>query len=241
MTMTESNGKELSVVNKIINIFTAPRETFQSLDQNPGWLVPFIITTLLFVGMQYFTVDIRLSDQLAALQARDIPPEAMDRARSQIESPFSRYAGFVLGPLFMLAAWAVIAGIIFFAANMFIGKESAYKKVFSVIAWSSLVGIISIPILTFLATSKGTFNGLAFDLSAFLDTPAPGQPKSLLYHILSRFDLFTFWQLALWSIGLSVLYRVDIRKAATPVAVLWVIYAVIAVAFGSLFGSMFGM
>jgi hypothetical protein len=94
--------------------------------------------------------------------------------------------------------------------------------------------------MTLLIVNKGTMHGVALDLSILLDTPAVGESKSILYRILSKFDIFVIWQIVLYIIGMSVAYKSSIQKAAVPILSLWGIWIIISVAFGGFF-EQFGM
>jgi hypothetical protein len=121
------------------------------------------------------------------------------------------------------------------------GGEAKFKKVFSVVAWSSLVGVLAGIIKTPLILSKGTLQGVTTSLAILLPTPEPGQSPSVLYQLLTKFDVFTIWTIALYCIGLAVIYKFTTKKSATLVISLWIIWIIISVALGSIFGGMLGM
>jgi len=133
--------------------------------------------------------------------------------------------------------WAVLAGILLLAANMMIGQVEGvnFKKIFSVVAWSSLVSVLAIVLATYITLSKGTAYGVGTDLSPLIGAPPIGEPKSILYRLVSKLDIMTFWQLILWTFGLSVMYKVTAKKAAVPVVTLWIIWVVVSVALGGVF------
>jgi len=97
MTEEATKSNEMSVVNKIVGIFTSPREAFESINQNPSWIIPFLIGLVFFLIFQYFTVDIQMADQIAKLEARDMPAAQMEAARGQMQG-FAKYLGFIIGP-----------------------------------------------------------------------------------------------------------------------------------------------
>lgn len=240
MDATNNQTKEMSALSKVIGIFTEPKATLESIDRKPSWIVPFIILSVVIIATQLVTMDIRIADQIAALELRDLPPESMEAAQAQANSPF-KYVGLVISPVAVLAMMAIIAGVLLLAGNLMIGGETNFKKIFAIVMWSSLIGIINIALVTFIGSSRGTFNGVAMDLATLLPTPDIGEEKTILYRLLSRFDIFTFWEMALWTLGLSVTFKSTIQKAVTPVVVIWVIWVVVAVSLGGLFGAMFGM
>ena len=238
MTDESTAVKDLSVWGKIVSIFTSPREALESINQNPSWLIPFIIGLVFFFIFQYATVDYQMDYQLAKIEARDLPAEQLEAAQSQMQGP-AKYLGFIFGPIAMLVIWVVFAGCFLLMGNLMIGGKSNFKNMFAIVAWTSLVGIISLILMAFLITSKGTMHGVALDLSLLLPTPAIGAEPGLLYLILSKIDLFVIWQVVLWIIGLSVTYNTTTQKAAPPILILWGLWIVVSIGFTSLFGNLF--
>ncbi len=238
MTEEVSKQSEMSVVNKIIGIFTSPREAFVGINQNPTWLVPFIIGLVIFFIFQFYTMDIQMADQIAKLEAKDLSVEQLDAARSQLQG-FAKYLGYIFGPIAILTIWVIFAAFFLLFGNWMIGGESSFKKMFSIVAWSSLVGNISLIVLTFLVPLKGTLHGVALDLSLLLSTPALGTEPGLFYLILSKFDFIVIWQVFLWIIGLSVSYNTTTQKAAVPILTLWGLWIIVSVTFTSLLGNIF--
>lgn len=233
----EEVKKPMSIMNKIINIFVSPREAFEAINEKPTWLVPFVILTVFVLFMMFMTIDVQLSDQMKVLQARDLSEQQMEAAQSQMQGPL-RYIGFIAAPIGMLIINLIIAGILLLASNLMIGGDGVtYKKIFSLVMWSGLVGIISILLTTFLAIQKGTMAGVSMDLSTLLPAVPVGESKTWLHRLLARFDLFVFWQMILWIIGLSVMYKTTIKKALTPVLTIWLIWVIAAVGLGSFLGK----
>jgi hypothetical protein len=239
MSEDATSGQEMSAFQKIIGIFTTPRLTFEAIDQKPTWFLPFIIGVIFFLIMQILTIDIQTTDQIAMMEARDMPQEQLDAAKSQMAGPL-KYVSLVAGPIVWLIMIVIMAAIFYVAGNLMIGGDSSFKKVFAIVCWSGLVGVISIILMTLLMLSKGTTQGIALDLTVLLDTPAIGEEKSTLYRIFSKFDIFTIWQIVLWIIGLAVTYKTTIKKAAVPIISLWVVWMIVSVTFGGFF-EQFGM
>jgi hypothetical protein len=222
-------------MQKIIGIYSAPRRTFEAIDQNPTWFLPFIIGVVFFLIFQFLTVDLQMDYRMEMMEARgDIPQEQMDVAKAQMQGPV-KYIGFVAGPIVWLIMILIIAALFYVAGNLMIGGDTSFKKVFAIVAWTGLIGVISFIIMTLLILSKGTMHGVALDLSILLDTPAIGEDKSTLYRILSKFDVFVIWEIVLYIIGMSVTYKATVKKAAVPILSLWALWIIVSVAFGGFF------
>ena len=231
----------MSFLQKLIAIFTAPRQAFESINVKPTWLAPYLIIVILSIALQYMLTDITMQDQIAMMEAKDMSAEQLDAVRQQLEGPM-RYIGLVAIPFATLIIWAILGGIFLLAGNIMItnSEEVTFKKMFALISWSSLINIIGGPLRTFLVFSKGTARGVATDLSVLMQVPALGEEPSLIYLLLSKIDILVIWQIILWIIGFSVFYKVNTKKAAVPVLTLWAIWIVISVAVSSFFGQ-FGM
>jgi len=239
MSTENSPTKEMGALGRIVNIFSSPRETFQSIDHKPTWVVPFILFVIVTLLLSFLVMDIGIKDRLAMLEARDLPAQQFEAAKSRMEGSL-KYVGLVFIPVGALAVWAIVAGLLLFSGNTIMGGEAKFKKVFSVVAWSSLVGLLGGIVKTLLILSKGTTHGVVSSLAILLPTPPLGQSAPVLYRLLSKFDLFTIWELILWIIGLAIVYRFTTKKSATLVLSLWVLWIVVSIALSGIFGGMFG-
>ncbi|MBN2414239.1 YIP1 family protein [bacterium] len=234
-----SEKQGMSAFAKIIGIFSSPTETFKQIDERPTWLLPFIIMVVVILASQFLLLDISLTDRLAIAEARDLPAEQMQAARAQMEGPM-KYIGFAFMPIGLIIVWVVIAAVFLFAGNVVMGGKTQFKKLLAVVAWTSLIGIVQVPLYSFLVYSKGTTHGVTTSLAALLPLHAIGEKPALLYQILSKFDIFPIWQLILWILGVSVVYKFTVKKSATMIVSIWVIYIIFSIALGQIFGGMFG-
>jgi hypothetical protein len=239
MNAASDEKKEAGVFEKITGIFISPRETFEALDRKPTWLVPFIIIAVMTLGMTLLTRDIGMQDMMAKFQASEMPQEQIDKITAQTQG-IGKYIQMVLIPVATLAIWAIFAGILMFCGNTLLGGSAKFKKLFSMISWSSFVGALAILVNTAIILSKGTTQGVTTSLAVLMPVPGLSDKPSLFYRLLSKFDLFTIWSLILWTIGLSVIYKFTMKKSAGLVVALWAVWIVISIAFGNLFGPMFG-
>jgi hypothetical protein len=239
MNAEETSAREMGVFSRITGIFTSPRETFGSIDQKPTWLVPFLIVVIIAIVLNFLALDIGMKYQIAKMEAKEMSAEQIDNMQSRMEGPL-KYVQIVAIPVVTLILWVILAGILLFCGNTIMGGESTFKKVYSIVAWSSLVTMVGAILKTFLILSKGTVHGVTISLAILLPTPELGESTPILYRLLSKFDPFTIWELILWIIGLAVVYRFTTKKSATLVLFLWAIWIVISVALGSVLGGMFG-
>jgi len=125
--------------------------------------------------------------------------------------------------------------------NIVLGENAPYKKVFSLFSWTGLIGVLAVLVNTAWTMYKGTRLGVSTSPAAFLTPAVPPDKPSLLYLLLSKLDVFTLWSLALWAVGLAVIYRFSMKKSAGLVLTIFGIWVVISVALGKLVGGVFAM
>ena len=101
--------EELSIVQKIVGIFTAPAKTFASIDLSPSWIIPLALILAVNLVFVYFANDIILEETLVqqeeAMVERGTDAEQIDAALTQVESwiPISVWVLSIIGPPIILA------------------------------------------------------------------------------------------------------------------------------------------
>ncbi len=239
--MNEINAEEkkMGAFAKLVGVLTSPTETFKSINTRPTWLVPFIVFTIGILAIQYFVMDYAFADQIKIMEARGMDPQQIELASQHMQGA-ARYVQFVLIPIATLIVWLIIAGVLLFTGNVIMGGEAKFKNVMAVVAWSAPVTLVGGMLKASLIVVKETTIGVTTSLAAIMPTPAIGKAPSILYRFLSKFDIFTIWQIVLWSIGLAVVYNFTIKKSGTLVGVVWGVWIVISVALSGLFQGMVG-
>lgn len=227
-------GEELTIVQKVVGVFTSPAKTFASVDLSPTWIVPLVLAIAVSVVFVYVANDIILDETLIqqeeAMVERGMDPEQIDQALAQVEkwTPISVWVFTIIGPPIMLA---IVSGVFLFVGNVILGGKTSFKKALSVTAWSwlifSLAGLVMLP----LVLSQETMQ-ISFSLATFMSDESK---NTFLYLFLQKIEIFTIWWIAVYSIGLGVIYKMRTQKMATAVGVVYLIYAVVASALGGMF------
>ncbi|MCD6116935.1 YIP1 family protein [bacterium] len=233
MNEINSEEKRMGVFAKLSGVFTSPEETFKSINERPNWLIPFIVVVAVSLAIQYFIMDYAFADQLKIMAARGMDAQQIELASQHMQG-VARYAQFVIAPIAILIAWLIIAAVLLFAGNVIMGGEAKLKNVMAVVAWSSLVTLAGGILKAFLIVSKETTIGVTTSLAAIMPTPAIGKTPSILYRFLSKLDIFTIWQIILWSIGIAVVYKFTTKKSGTLVGIVWGTWIVLSVVLGGL-------
>jgi len=217
-----------------VGIFTSPAKTFASIDLSPTWIVPLALVLAVNLVFVYFANNIILEETLVqqeeAMVERGMDPEKIDEAIAQVEkwTPISIWVFTIIGPPIMLA---IVSGVFLFVGNVILGGKTSFKKVLSVTAWSwlifSLAGLVMLP----LVLSQETMQ-ISFSLATFMSEESK---NTFLYRFLQKIDIFTIWWIAVYSIGLGVIYKMKTQKITRAVGIVYFIYAVVASALGGMF------
>ena len=229
-----SGGEELSIVQKIVGVFASPGKTFASIDLHPTWIVPLILAISVSVVFVYFANDVILDETLIqqeeAMAERGMDPEQMDDALASVEkwTPISVWIFTFIGTPLVLV---IVSAVYLFVGNVILGGKTSFKKVLSVTSWSwlifSLAGLVMLP----LVLSQETMQ-ISFSLATFMSDESK---TTFLYKFLQKIEIFAIWWLAVYSIGLGVIYKMETKKMATAVGAVYLVYALVGSALGAMF------
>jgi len=218
----------LSQVQRLVDTFIAPSKTFTDLRRSAKWWAPFLISlvvSVIYVSVVDQKVGFRkvVENQLRAQpknaeRIENLPTDQREKAMQQ-QVGFTK--GFSYGFPVILLIWnAVVAAVLFGTLKFAAGADIKYKTLLALVMYSSLPGILKVllAILSLVAGVSGdafTFqNPVATNAGYFMD-PAS---SPALYSLLTSFDVFTIWTLALGAIGITCIGKV---KTGTAFAVVF--------------------
>lgn len=232
-----------NVFARIAGVLFAPAETFQDIAKRPDIVGPllvivilgYITTALVMPKFDYAAISAAQQEEMA----KKNPNMSADQM-AQMEN-ITRAMTKVLawaGPIFFIVWYVIVAGVLLLAFRLF-GGEGTFPQAFSVtlFAWMPMLvlGIIS----TIVILARGTFDPttaatLVKSNPAFL---VDMKEQPVLYSLLSAFDLFTIWMIALLSIGFATISRKSKAMGAAIVVSLWLAIVVVKVGFAAFAAS----
>jgi hypothetical protein len=224
---TNVNQNQMSIFDKILNVFFAPRKTFESINQKPDWLVPMIIVVVVALVFTTLIMPVVMPEQMAKqrtkLEQQGMSSEQIDRSME-----IGMKAGKIMGPVGAVFGTVIylliISGILLFVGNIILGGKTTFKKLLSVVSYSSLIGSVYSLILLPLILAKKTME-VHFSLATFMSNDAA---NTLMYQFLKKIDLFSLWGFIVMGIGFGVVYNFTTKKSVTTMIVLYIIYILIS-------------
>ena len=219
-----------------IDIFHQPSQVFERRREGQfglALLLVVVISTVLFFALQNGMapiIEAEASKQAAAIaeQNPQMTGEQISAARGAIEK-FAMFGMVIFVPIGVLLL-AVVLWIaakfvdakIAFAAAMMIATYSQVPRIAEIVV-NALQGLLLPPEAV---TSRYS---VTLGIARFLDPDT----NPALMTVVGALDLFTIWSCVLLAIGLAVVARVPLRRAAIAAGIVWVVVLLPAL-FGAL-------
>lgn len=225
-------GTGLSEVERVVDVFVAPRKTFTDILRSARWWLPFILM-LLVTFAATVAVDRQVGfARVAEVQVHQNPKqeEAFNNLTPEQRSArlqgmakayrYSSYASFVL-----ILAFVAFGALLYWASfNFGFGARTTYGQMFAVWMYASLPRLLS-GLLAAVLLLAGV-NTDSYNMQNPVGTnPAYYMPDAVPWArtLLSFFDVVGLWVVLLLVIGTSIVAKVSRGKAAFVVLGWWLL------------------
>jgi hypothetical protein len=227
----------------LIDVFVAPGDAFRAIAARPHFVAPLLMA--IGIGLAFSAVWVTRADPVEFMRAQmeesggaeRIPPEQR-AAVIQTQAKFFKVFAWVGPLLFAPLAYAALAVLFLFVYRFFYGAEATFAQSLAVVAWCfAAFGLVLNPLILLVMALKDEWSVdphsvVQASAAAFLDKAAT--PKSL-YALAGSLDLFSFWLIALLSIGYGAVIRKPASTAAWGVVTVWALYVAGKSALAALF------
>ncbi|MEA2416377.1 MAG: hypothetical protein QOI58_3034 [Thermoanaerobaculia bacterium] len=211
---------------RIIGVLFSPDATFASIARRPDWVVPLVLLLLVSLAAGFIMaphVDFGAAARESMEQNKNVKPEDVEKA-VRISASIGKVFSYI-SPVLSLIGLLVIAGVVLLAFRIF-GGEGDFKQAFSVTCYASMPTIIKSVVTLVIIVAKGGIipaQALATLVRSNLGFLVDYKTNPVAFALLSSFDIFSVWFLALLIIGFSYVARVSKVKAAVTIISLWVL------------------
>jgi hypothetical protein len=253
----------LGPVGRLTGTLFSPGDTFKDVDRKPTILAPLLIIILSVVAAGAFfewwvspNWDQIFRDMIKkslAQRGQSMPEDQIDQQVAMqvmfAKTDFTTPAGILFAiarPLFFWVFFCLIPAAIFALALMLLDAQTTFKKILSVVTWSTAaVTLVSVLVLAAalmvqdrdsLRQLNPTDQGglLPTNIGSFMSSDTPRFVRS----IAGSFDIFAIWTLILFCIGFAAISRsrrMTAGKAAVAVFGLWFIWVLVKAAASMVF------
>jgi hypothetical protein len=206
--LSPAEAPQLSLWNRVIGMFTAPRETFATIVAHPRWLGVLLLTTVVGAGgMAAFVAtpvgeQAVLDEQIRQREEAGQPMSSEDVARFREFAPTFKFLFPAAVLIFAPIVAFLLAGLLF-GYGAILGGSGTYKQVLAIVTHAGVVSLLQGIVIHPLNYVRQSMQS-ATNLNAFFPMLAA---DSFFGRLFGWVELFVLWQIILVAIGLSVLYR----------------------------------
>ncbi len=212
----EEKQPALNEGQRLLYTFIEPSRTMADLRRNSSWWVPWLLVSIVSIGFA-LTLDKKIgwgqaierqiqADPKTAEKFERMPPyqrEKITKVQAGVASALSYSA-----PVITLVVLVVIAGVLLAVFNFGFGTKLRFGELLAVSAYSllpTMIYTLLIIVIMFFVEPEAfdVKSPVASSLGYFVPATMP-----FLKSLLGVFDVFTFWQMFLLSVGISQLSKV---------------------------------
>jgi hypothetical protein len=226
--MTEATASpspaKAGIWEDFIDIFYQPSQVFERRrDGNFGMalLALVILSGVLFLALKNGlapVMDAEMAKAAAAMAAKN-PQITADQIAAQ-QAMMEKFA--VIGYVLFMPIGIVIGGVLVWIVTKFVGAGMAFAASMMIVTYSQFPRIAEMILnaiqgLVLAPESITSRYSVQLGPARFMDPHA----NPILLTVLGGLDLFTIWVTVLTAIGIKIVARVEMSKAATAAVIVW--------------------
>ena len=225
------------LLSRVVAVFTAPGRAMEAVKRDPRWLVPGLIIMAVLAIFASTTVQIAGPEQMEMMRdsklGRMMSTEQFQKAQDDALNPTTakRVTSAISGAA---GGWIAIflTGLVFLLFTKLAGGQGTLKQVMGVVFWASLIsfGLGSLVKLPLVFAKKSVM-----EVSTGLGLLSSGGPLALSHQLLSIFDVFQIWSLAVIVIGFEKIHGFARNKAIVVTVLPWLLMSFVMIGIGRLF------
>ncbi len=209
-----------------IDIFYQPSQVFDR--RRGGQFGLALLLLVVMMGILYFALNNGIAPIIEAETAKQVAAIAEQNPAMTAEqltgtrSAMEKFA--VFGAVLFIPVGVLLAAVVLWLVTKFIDAKIAFAAAMMIMTYSQIPRLIEV----ILNALQGLFLDPASITSRFSVQIGPARfldadANQILATILGGLDLFTIWVSVLIAIGLAVVARVPLRRAAIASAIIWVL------------------
>jgi len=203
-------------MKKLVEIIYNPRKVFEA---DGSFVIPFVAVIILSIIFLVILTPVRFEQILQNVTERikDLPQEQQETIlRSMTVKNIIIKGGIAI--LIMIPIKIILQALIYQVLLPLAGGELSLKNSLFVLSYANLIstfsGFVKVPVAL---VSKNI--NVRTDLSILLSSEG-----GYLWKVLSQIDIFTIWSLGILGLGLSIMGKVEKKKAYILIGILWLAY-----------------
>jgi hypothetical protein len=230
----------MNIFTKIVKVLFNPAEAIPHLS-GADWVLPLLLviavsfttTLIMFPTVLQPAMEQQMQKQMEKMPAGQ--NAQMEAAKKQMTGPTVQIVQSLIGAVLQGVGYLLISLFIMVAVALGGGKTIKFPRIFPIVSWAGLVGLVE-TLLRFPIAMMKESPHVSFGFAALVDTEALGGP---LYTLLNNFNPFALWWIAIVSAGISYYTEFSRRKSVVILLVLGIVWSLVSMVF-SMLGASFG-
>jgi hypothetical protein len=227
----------MDLFNRLQGIFFNPKLTLKAISEKPIWVDALIILLIAWALFSYITTPYLQKDTLQLLQSSDKLQQRMgeDRFNDMIERTKNPTKASVLLSNLLYKPGSLLIGFLFssliiLAMSRIFSTEGNYKQVLSAVLHANFIDkILGNALRLVLIITRKSFMQTTTSLALFFPKWEITSPAFI---ILSQIDFFQLWLFGVLGLGLSSIFKIELKKALILSYSFWVLKSLLYIAYG---------
>jgi len=225
---------------RLIGVFTNPRETFSFLAEKPVWVDALILVLVAVFAFNFLIAPYSAKDNYEMLQGstklkQQLGEERfntmLEQSRQKAEhlTPAARITQSLLGSASIIII-LLLQTLLLMILSKFFSTQGNYKQLLSAMFHASFINLLlGNALRAFLASSKQSIFKVSTGLAVFLPNL---EPTSTPYIILTSIDIFQLWMFGVLGYAISAIFKLDLKKSLFISYLFWVLKTIVNIAIG---------
>lgn len=213
-------------MGKLIRIFSAPNDVFESEKESPNPWLPFIavIVVVLIVVLVTGLLLRGVWIEKAAERVKELPPEQRESAMKMLQ-PGRMIATGVVYALIGMPLKMLITALVYLILVPLVGSISSFLFALTAVAYANVISLLALIIkapIEIITKNPQVQTSFALFLQGL-------DHRGFIYRFATQADFFTFWSLYVLGIGLAIMGGFSKKKGVLLTYVVWFLWTLIYV------------
>lgn len=213
---------------RLAGLILAPRKTITKVALENSYWLPLLVVTLALIGFRMSLLPELIESYSSpefVLKYSESGKLTEAEANEQI-ALIKKTAPIVIlfeSPILAILSVSMMALIITLTGKTLFKSGMPFMPVFNMTAWTSIISAIPLYISIPVKLINPELD-LPSNPAFFISEELAG---SFFHEILTLFDVFMLWQIYLLSIGVSVLYSVNMQRSLSVIGTMFLIFTIL--------------
>jgi len=218
----------MNLSNRIQGIFFSPQLTLKALSEKPVWIDALIVVLVALMIFSYITIPLAQKDRLEIekdnVELRErLGEERYNRRIEFMENPpkaLLYFLSFIGTPVIYLIGF-LISSLVILIMGRLTSTEGKFVQVFAAIIHANFIDkILGNAVRLILILTRKSVMQTTTSLALLFPRM---EVTSTTYIILSQFDFFQLWLFGILGLGLSHIFKIDLKKGLIISYLFWLI------------------